>query len=211
MLRVSSYSGIHGADNKIDHQNIHFSPDNFMIHVLLRWSTVLSRPTFNHPNHPSHDDRHFISVFVALLAFSSSIEVTPLRSSADALPVKTERTLAGKGSSKDSRRMAAPTRTTLINLDIDELSAEHIVFFEDTWMQLFDDILVVRGENDSDEDGPSVRSFVVDGVGRGSRPNVRRLKSSSFVPLRYLVFQFLVWHVGLGRVVLPSLPAWRRR
>lgn len=79
--------------------------------------------------------------------------------------------------------MAARTRTTLINLDIDELSAEHIVFFEDTWMQLFNEILVVRGDHDSDEDGPSVRSFVVNGVDRGSRPSVRQLKSSSFVPL----------------------------
>jgi hypothetical protein len=122
----------------------------------------------------------FLSVCVALLAFASSIDATPLRSSADALPVKTERTLVGNGGSQDSRRITARTRTTLINLDIDELSAEQIVFFEDTWMQLFNEILVVRGDHDSDEDGPSVRSFVVDGIDRGSRPNVRRLQSSWF-------------------------------
>jgi hypothetical protein len=112
----------------------------------------------------------FCSV-LSFIAFSSVDATSPTMP--DVLPVKTERALKGRDKgdhppTKGSRRMTMHSRTTLINLDVDELTPEQILFFEDTWMQAFNDIHV--GDDTEDNSDTRVRSFVVDDVHRGDRP-----------------------------------------
>jgi hypothetical protein len=116
----------------------------------------------------------FYCVFF-FIAFSSVDATSPTMP--DVLPVKTEPELKGRDKgdhppAKGSRRMTMHARTTLINLDVDELTPEQIIFFEDTWMQTFNEIHV--GDDDEDNSGTRVRSFVVDDIRSGDRPGGHR-------------------------------------
>lgn len=91
----------------------------------------------------------------------------------DALPVKMDRLLKGKdkgnkAAEKGVRRMTMQARTTLVNVNIEELTIEEIIYFEDTWMQVFNDIHIGNGY------GTTVRSFVVDDMYSGELPNRER-------------------------------------
>jgi hypothetical protein len=108
------------------------------------------------------------SVFVALLAFSTY-------SSVDAASSFEDRDLkkGGKKATGGARRMIKHTRTTLINFGYEELTPEETMFFEDTWMAVFNEIGVARGGTtgtgtSTDE---KVRSFVVDEIRDGNDPH----------------------------------------
>jgi hypothetical protein len=70
------------------------------------------------------------SVLVTLLAFSPS--------SVDAAASPKDRGLKKEG----ARRMIKHARTTLINLRSDEVTPEEIMYFEDIWMAVFNDMVV---------------------------------------------------------------------
>lgn len=79
-----------------------------------------------------------------------------------------DNSMAGGGS---ARRHTLQARTTLLNVDIDELTPEQIIFFEDTWVQVFNKVFHgVESHNLHDDTGmtdvssPRLRSFVVEDV-----------------------------------------------
>jgi hypothetical protein len=72
------------------------------------------------------------SVLVALLAFSPS--------SVDAAAASPED--RGLKRREGARRMIKHARTTLINLRSDEVTPEEIMYFEDIWMAVFNDMVV---------------------------------------------------------------------
>jgi hypothetical protein len=62
-----------------------------------------------------------------------------------------------KGS--DMQRLTLQARTTLVNVDLDELSPAECIFFEDTWMAAYK---TVHANNDIDGNGLEIRSVVVE-------------------------------------------------
>ena len=67
-------------------------------------------------------------------------------------------------------RHTSQALTTLINVDVDEMNPEEIIFFEDTWVRAFNKVFhgidshTIDNENDADGFTPRVRSFVVEDV-----------------------------------------------
>jgi hypothetical protein len=82
----------------------------------------------------------------------------------DSLPIMTDRLLKGKGKNNGSRRGTIQARITLVNVNVDDLTPEQIVFFEDSWIHVFNE----RGGK-NDEDGPTARSLVVEDITKGNR------------------------------------------
>lgn len=75
----------------------------------------------------------------------------------------------GGGGGKDRRRTTTEVRISLFNMDIDnDLTPEEIFFIEDTVMQVFKNIYL--GGDNNDENGPQLRSLVVEDVLGGERP-----------------------------------------
>jgi hypothetical protein len=113
------------------------------------------------------------SVLVTLLALSTS-------SSVDAAASAEHRDLKkgdpnNKAKAKGgARRMIKHTRTTLINLGSDEFTPEETMFFEDTWMAVFNEIGVAGGVTGTTDE--KIRSFVVDEIRNGIPPTDRKLR-----------------------------------
>jgi hypothetical protein len=85
----------------------------------------------------------------------------------DSPPMQADRLLKGKGKDSGStRRGTIQARTTLFKVNVDGLTPEHIVFFEDSWIQVFNDR---GGKNDGD--GPKARSLVVEDITSGNSAN----------------------------------------
>jgi hypothetical protein len=97
------------------------------------------------------------SVLVTLLAFSPS--------SVDAAASPEDRGLKKEG----ARRMIKHARTTLINLRSDEVTPEEIIYFEDTWMAVFNEMGLAGGTTGTTTD-EKIRSVVVDEIRKGNNP-----------------------------------------
>lgn len=75
-----------------------------------------------------------------------------------------------ENSNEKARRFTLQVRTTLLNVNVDDLTPEEIIYFEDTWVRVFNQILFgsANDPNDSssslDESFPRLRSFVVEDV-----------------------------------------------
>lgn len=68
-------------------------------------------------------------------------------------------------STGDSHRSTLQARTTLLNVEIDELTPEQIIFFEDTWVQAFNKVLLGNDDGIPDKiSSPKLRSFVVEEI-----------------------------------------------
>jgi hypothetical protein len=68
----------------------------------------------------------------------------------------------------------------LLNVDIDALTPEQVLFFEDTWVETFNKVL--QGEGDTvqeDSSSPRLRSFVVEEVRDGNVPYKGRSLAST--------------------------------
>jgi hypothetical protein len=103
-----------------------------------------------------------ILLLVALLPLWAVDAQSPLNP--DSPPMQADRLLKGKGKDNGSRRGTIQARTTLANVNVDDLTPEQIVFFEDSWIKVFNE----RGGK-NDEDGPKARSLVVEDISNGDR------------------------------------------
>jgi hypothetical protein len=77
--------------------------------------------------------------------------------------------LSVDSSTGSARRHTLQARTTLINVDIDDLTPEQIIFFEDTWVRAFNKVFLGTDSHShasdiSDLSVPRLRSFVVEDV-----------------------------------------------
>jgi hypothetical protein len=68
-----------------------------------------------------------------------------------------------------ARRHTLQARTTLVNVDVDDLLPEHIIFFEETWIRAFNKVFFGtdspdRANDISDVSVPRLRSFVVEDI-----------------------------------------------
>jgi hypothetical protein len=107
------------------------------------------------------------AVLVALLALSPS--------SVDAAPSPEDREDRGlrKGG---ARRMIKHARTTLINLGSDEVTPEEIMYFEDIWMVVFNEmggVGTTTGTGTTTDE--KIRSVVVDEIRKGNNDNNVRM------------------------------------
>ena len=80
-----------------------------------------------------------------------------------------------------ARRHILQARTTLINVDVDDLTPEHIIFFEDTWVRAFNKVFFgadsrIHGSDFDDDSFPRLRSFVVEEVLSNQHVRQRALK-----------------------------------
>jgi hypothetical protein len=112
------------------------------------------------------------SVFVALLAFCTYSSADAAASAAASFGDR-DLKKGGNKATGGARRMLKHTRTTLVSFGYDELTPAETMFFEDTWMAVFNEIGVARGATTgtgttTDE---KVRSFVVDEEIRNGDPH----------------------------------------
>ena len=126
---------------------------------------------------PENQNRHSEN---AVSGHSPSPETRNLRRKPD--PSNLEASpLTSRSLEEDSRRTSLRTRTTLLNVNIQELTPEEIIFFEDTWVQTFNNVLL-GGENvtiHENSSSPRLRSFVVEEVLEGNVPNHGRSLAST--------------------------------
>lgn len=142
-----------------------------MLHLLFCLSC---RPIT--PISPEHHDGNYSD---AASSRSSSLTTRNLRRNRD-LSSMDPSPLTSRSRKEDSHRTILQTRTTLLNVDIDQLTSEEVIFFEDTWVQTFNQVLlgedVTIQENSS---SPRLRSFVVEEVLGGNIPNEGRSLAST--------------------------------
>jgi hypothetical protein len=98
--------------------------------------------------------------------------------------------------SEETRRVTLHARTTLMNSNIEDLTPEEAVFFEETWRQVYNDIHIF-GQEEEEIDETTVRSVVIEE--QGPSPNHRRqLRTTSSLPtsrsLKYYLYStFDIW------------------
>jgi hypothetical protein len=97
--------------------------------------------------------------------------------------------------SEETRRVTLHARTTLVNSNIEDLTPEESVFFEETWRQVYNDIHIF-GQEEEEIDETTVRSVVIEEQGP---PNHRRqLRATSSLSTSrslyyYLYSTFDIW------------------
>lgn len=120
----------------------------------------------------------FLYALVCLTAFlqaSPALFDDGISGRAHEMDIK-ERSLRGSSSSSEdaspprgegSHRMTFQVRTTLLNVNVDELTPEETIFFEDTWIRVFNQVLLGPSshiDNNNDKSALRLRSFVVEEV-----------------------------------------------
>ena len=88
---------------------------------------------------------------------ATPVSISKSRKGSDSPSNKSGKKNKTKGS--DMQRLTLQARTTLVNVELDELSPAECIFFEDTWMAAYK---TVHAEEDDDENKLKIRSVVVE-------------------------------------------------